>query len=147
MRSTIAPLLRGGCAALGTGCAPAAREGVPSTAIGHVGRYLPRAQLTLARSGSSHADGRSEVSDATNLFAGCAVYNINDHWRVDTLLTHGDATGTLDNSLVSFDARVAPRASLARRIGASRFGRVRLRPEHSRQPARLRVGVAYPNDR
>jgi len=48
--------------------------------------------------------GRSAVSDATNLFAGRAVYNMSDHWRVGTLMTHGDPTGAVDNTLVSVDS-------------------------------------------
>ena len=48
--------------------------------------------------------GRSAVSQATNLFAGRAVYNVSDHWRVGTLLTHGDPTGATDNTLMSFDS-------------------------------------------
>ena len=48
--------------------------------------------------------GGSAVSDATNLFAGRAVYDISDHWRIGTLLTHGDPTGATDNTLVSVDS-------------------------------------------
>ncbi|HWF97676.1 MAG TPA: carbohydrate binding family 9 domain-containing protein [Steroidobacteraceae bacterium] len=48
--------------------------------------------------------GHSEVSAATNLFAARAVYNINDHWRAGTLITHGDPTGATRNTLASFDS-------------------------------------------
>ena len=48
--------------------------------------------------------GRSDVSQATNLFAGRAVYNIDNNWRIGTLVTHGDPTGATDNTLVSFDS-------------------------------------------
>ena len=42
-------------------------------------------------------------SDATNLFAGRAVYNVNNQWRVGTLFTHGDPLGQSSNTLASFD--------------------------------------------
>jgi hypothetical protein len=46
----------------------------------------------------------SGASNATNLFAGRAVYNLNNQWRVGTLLTHGDPYGLSNNTLVSFDS-------------------------------------------
>lgn len=46
----------------------------------------------------------TSVSDATNLFAGRAVYNVNNQWRVGTLITHGDPLGVSDNTLASFDS-------------------------------------------
>jgi hypothetical protein len=48
--------------------------------------------------------GRTDVSDPANLFAGRAVYNVNRHWRLGTLITHGDPTGRSSNTLVSFDS-------------------------------------------
>ena len=48
--------------------------------------------------------GSSAVSRATNLFAGRAVYNISSHWRVGTLVTHGDPAGATENTLASFDS-------------------------------------------
>ena len=47
--------------------------------------------------------GQSAVSEATNLFAGRAAYNLNNNWRIGSLITHGDPTGRSDNTLVSFD--------------------------------------------
>ncbi|HEX6550128.1 MAG TPA: carbohydrate binding family 9 domain-containing protein, partial [Gammaproteobacteria bacterium] len=43
-------------------------------------------------------------SDSSNLFAGRAVYNVNDQWRLGTLVTHGDPLGVSDNTLTSFDS-------------------------------------------
>jgi hypothetical protein len=64
--------------------------------LGHAGRWtLGMLDMEM---------GRSFVSDATNLFAGRAVYNISDRWRVGTLLTHGDPRGATENTLVSFDS-------------------------------------------
>ncbi|MGH8290898.1 MAG: carbohydrate binding family 9 domain-containing protein [Steroidobacteraceae bacterium] len=47
--------------------------------------------------------GDSAFSEATNLFAARAAYNLNNQWRIGTLVTHGDPTGRTDNTLVSFD--------------------------------------------
>lgn len=44
------------------------------------------------------------ASAQTNLFAGRASYNVNDHWRVGTLVTRGDPGGQSSNSLTSFDS-------------------------------------------
>ncbi|HET7922363.1 MAG TPA: DUF5916 domain-containing protein [Gammaproteobacteria bacterium] len=44
------------------------------------------------------------VSDATNLFAGRASYNLNGQWRMGALVTHGDPLGASDNTLTSFDS-------------------------------------------
>jgi hypothetical protein len=46
----------------------------------------------------------SGVSKSTNLFAARAVYNVNEHWRIGTLMTHGDPFGRTDNTLASFDS-------------------------------------------
>lgn len=46
----------------------------------------------------------TDTSNSTNLFAGRASYNINDQWRVGTLITHGDPLGQSDNTLTSFDS-------------------------------------------
>ncbi len=46
----------------------------------------------------------SNISNSTNLFAGRAVYNINNQWRVGTLITHGDPLGQSSNTLASFDS-------------------------------------------
>ncbi|HEY3859173.1 MAG TPA: carbohydrate binding family 9 domain-containing protein [Gammaproteobacteria bacterium] len=43
-------------------------------------------------------------TDASNLFAGRADYNVNSEWRVGGLVTHGDPLGTSDNTLTSFDS-------------------------------------------
>ena len=48
--------------------------------------------------------GGTGVSDATNLLAGRASYNVNDEWRIGTLITHGDPTGTSDNTFSGFDS-------------------------------------------
>ena len=44
------------------------------------------------------------VSSRTNLFAGRASYNVNDQWRLGTLVTHGDPSGQSSNTLASFDS-------------------------------------------
>ena len=46
----------------------------------------------------------TSVSNATNLFAGRASYNLNSQWRVGTLVTHGDPTGRGSNTLTAFDS-------------------------------------------
>ncbi len=46
----------------------------------------------------------NNISNSTNLFAGRAVYNINNQWRVGTLITHGDPLGQSSNTLASFDS-------------------------------------------
>ncbi len=46
----------------------------------------------------------TSVSNATNLFAGRASYNINSQWRVGTLVTQGDPTGQGSNTLTAFDS-------------------------------------------
>ncbi len=46
----------------------------------------------------------TDISSGTNLFVGRASYNINDQWRVGTLITHGDPLGQSDNTLTSFDS-------------------------------------------
>ncbi len=46
----------------------------------------------------------TDFSNSTNLFAGRAVYNIDDQWRVGMLVTHGDPLGQSDNTLTSFDS-------------------------------------------
>lgn len=46
----------------------------------------------------------SDVSAATNLFAGRAAYNLNDEWRVGTLVTRGDPQGQTSNTLTAFDS-------------------------------------------
>ncbi|MGH8415095.1 MAG: DUF5916 domain-containing protein, partial [Gammaproteobacteria bacterium] len=46
----------------------------------------------------------TDISNGTNLFVGRASYNINDQWRVGTIITHGDPLGQSDNTLTSFDS-------------------------------------------
>ena len=46
----------------------------------------------------------SDVSSRSNLFAGRAVYNVNDAWRIGGLVTRGDPTGQSDNTLTSLDS-------------------------------------------
>jgi hypothetical protein len=91
--------------------------------------------------------GQSQVSDATNLFAGRAVYNVNDHWRIGTLLTHGDPTGAMDNTLMSFDSTwststFAGDKSLNIATWAARSSGQRT----PGSPEGYGVDVAYPND-
>ena len=48
--------------------------------------------------------GSSGVSDASNLFAGRLSYNVDDQWRVGTLVTHGDPAGLTDNTFTGVDS-------------------------------------------
>ena len=48
--------------------------------------------------------GRSSVSTPTNLFAGKFAYDVDEHLRVGTLLTHGDPTGVTNNTFTGIDA-------------------------------------------
>jgi hypothetical protein len=91
--------------------------------------------------------GRSELAKATNLFAGRAVYNLNDHWRIGTLLTHGDPTGANDNTLVSFDSTF----STSQFAGDKNLSIATWAAHSSGAPATgnpdgYGIDVAYPND-
>ncbi len=48
--------------------------------------------------------GRSDVSNPTDLFVGRLTYDVDDHLRIGTLLTHGDPTGATNNSFTGVDA-------------------------------------------
>lgn len=48
--------------------------------------------------------GRSDVSNPTDLFVGRLTYDVDDHLRIGTLLTHGDPTGATNNSFAGVDA-------------------------------------------
>ncbi len=64
--------------------------------LGHAGDW------TLGLLDTQMAD--SPISNGTNLFAGRAVYNVNDEWRLGGLVTHGDPLGVTDNTLTSLDS-------------------------------------------
>ena len=91
--------------------------------------------------------GGSDVSEPVNLFAGRAVYNVSDHWRIGTLLTHGDPTGATDNTLVSFDStwstsQFAGDKNLSIATWAARSSG----PTAAGNPDGYGIDVAYPND-
>lgn len=48
--------------------------------------------------------GHSGMSGPVRLFAGRIAYDVNDHLRVGTLLTHGDPTGQTHNQFAGVDA-------------------------------------------
>lgn len=48
--------------------------------------------------------GASSVSDATNLFVGRGTYNVGNNLQLGALVTHGDPTGTQNNTFTGTDA-------------------------------------------
>ena len=48
--------------------------------------------------------GRSDVGAPTKLYVGRLTYDVDDHLRIGTLLTHGDPTGATNNSFTGVDA-------------------------------------------
>ena len=114
-----------------------ADEGVK--VLGHVGAWtLGMLDMQM---------GSSEVSRATNLFAGRAVYNINDHWRAGTLVTHGDPTGAADNTLVSFDSTWSTsQFAGGRNLSISTWGARSSGQAAAGSPDGYGIDVAYPND-
>ncbi|MGB9430058.1 MAG: DUF5916 domain-containing protein [Gammaproteobacteria bacterium] len=48
--------------------------------------------------------GGTDVSDATNLFAGRGTYNLDQNLQLGTLITHGDPLGVGSNTFVGTDA-------------------------------------------
>ena len=91
--------------------------------------------------------GSSAISQATNLFSGRAVYNINDHWRVGTLVTHGDPTGATDNTLLSFDSTWSTSQFAGdKNLSISTWGARSSGQAAKGSPDGYGVDVAYPND-
>ena len=91
--------------------------------------------------------GQSALSAATNLFAGRAVYNISDHWRVGTLVTHGDPTGVADNTLVSFDSTWSTSQFVGdKNLGISTWGARSSGRAGAGSPDGYGIDIAYPND-
>jgi hypothetical protein len=91
--------------------------------------------------------GNSDVSQATNLFAGRAVYNINSHWRVGTLITHGDPTGMTDNTLTSFDSTWSTSSFEGdKNLSISAWGAHSSGQAATGNPDGYGVDIAYPND-
>ena len=89
----------------------------------------------------------SDVSASTNLFAARAVYEINDEWRLGTLMTHGDPTGASSNSLISFDSTWST-AHFAgnNNLNASAWGAGSSGERAAGSPIGYGVDLAYPND-
>ena len=91
--------------------------------------------------------GSSDISQSTNLFAGRAVYNINDHWRVGTLVTHGDPSGATDNTLLSFDSTWSTSQFAGdKNLSISTWGARSSGQAATGSPDGYGVDVAYPND-
>ena len=91
--------------------------------------------------------GAAAIARGTNLFAGRAVYDINGHWRIGTLLTHGDPSGATDNTLMSFDStwstsQLAGDKNLSIATWAARSSG---QGTHG-SPDGYGVDIAYPND-
>jgi hypothetical protein len=91
--------------------------------------------------------GASDVSASTNLFAGRAVYEITDEWRLGTLMTHGDPTGASSNSLISFDSTWST-AHFAgnNNLNASAWSARTSDETAAGSPVGYGVDLAYPND-
>jgi hypothetical protein len=91
--------------------------------------------------------GRSGASQATNLFAGRAVYNVDGNWRIGTLLTHGDPKGASDDTLVSFDSTWSTSSFVGNRnLSISTWGAHSSGQMARGNPDGYGVDVAYPND-
>ena len=91
--------------------------------------------------------GRSDISDPVNLFAGRAVYNISDHWRVGTLVTHGDPTGAADNTLLSFDSTWSTSQFAGdKNLSVATWGAHSSGGTGAGSPDGYGIDVAYPND-
>ena len=91
--------------------------------------------------------GESALSAATNLFAGRAVYNISDHWRVGTLVTHGNPTGVADNTLVSLDSTWSTSQFLGdKNLYISTWGARSSGREGAGSADGYGIDIAYPND-
>jgi hypothetical protein len=89
----------------------------------------------------------SDVSASTNLFAGRAVYEINDEWRLGTLATHGDPTGRSSNSLISFDTTWSTaHFAGSNNLNASMWGARTAGDTTVGTPVGYGVDLAYPND-
>ena len=91
--------------------------------------------------------GGSDLSRPVNLFAGRAVYNINGNWRLGTLVTHGDPTGVMDNTLVSFDSTWST-SQLAgdKNLTIATWGAHSSGHTGGGSPDGYGIDVAYPND-
>lgn len=63
--------------------------------VGHAGR--------LSIGALDVETGASAVAPATNLGVARAAWNVNDHLRIGTMMTHGDPSGKTNNSYVGFD--------------------------------------------
>ncbi|HEV2441712.1 MAG TPA: DUF5916 domain-containing protein [Steroidobacteraceae bacterium] len=91
--------------------------------------------------------GGSDVSEPVNLFAGRAVYNISDHWRIGTLVTHGDPTGATDNTLVSFDSTWSTsQFAGGRNLSIATWAAHSSSQTAAGSPDGYGIDVAYPND-
>ena len=91
--------------------------------------------------------GQSALSGATNLFAGRAVYDISGHWRVGTLLTHGDPTGARANTLVSFDSTWSTAQLMGdKNLSVSTWGARSSGQGGAGSPDGYGIDIAYPND-
>lgn len=91
--------------------------------------------------------GQSNVSAATNLFAGRAVYNISDHWRVGTLVTHGDPRGVGNDTLISLDSTWSTSQFMGdKNLGISTWGARSSDRGGTGSPDGYGIDIAYPND-
>ncbi|MDE2451783.1 MAG: carbohydrate binding family 9 domain-containing protein [Gammaproteobacteria bacterium] len=91
--------------------------------------------------------GRSDLTEAANLFAGRAVYNISDHWRVGTLVTHGDPTGATDNTLMSFDSTWSTSQFAGdKNLSISSWAARSSGQKATGSPDGFGLDIAYPND-
>jgi hypothetical protein len=89
----------------------------------------------------------SDVSASTNVFAGRAVYEINDEWRLGALVTHGDPLGGPSNSLISFDSTWSTiHFAGNNNLNASAWGARSTGDTSTGAPMGYGVDLAYPND-
>ncbi len=82
-----------------------------------------------------------------NLFAGRAVYDISDHWRLGTLVTHGDPNGATDNTLVSVDSTWSTsQFAGGKNLTIATWGARSSGQTVAGSPDGYGIDVAYPND-
>ncbi|HEY7887015.1 MAG TPA: carbohydrate binding family 9 domain-containing protein [Steroidobacteraceae bacterium] len=119
------------------GLAVPANEGVK--VLGHAGAWtLGMLDMQM---------GSSEVSQATNLFAGRATYNISSRWRVGTLVTHGDPAGLTDNTLASFDSTWSTSTFAGdKNLSIAAWGARSSGQVTAGSPDGYGIDIAYPND-
>lgn len=89
----------------------------------------------------------TNVSNASNLFAGRLGYNINTQWSVGAIVTHGDPLGQTDNTLSAFDSTWSTSSwDSDRNLNVSGWGAHSSGDVTSGNPDGYGFDLEYPND-